>query len=76
MTLAIRLPKDLEKRLNNLAKETGRTKTYYICKALSKYLDNIEDLHIAHSRIENPGRKWSMQEVKATIKRTKKTPKT
>ncbi len=29
MSLAIRLPKEIENRLDRLAKETGRTKTFY-----------------------------------------------
>lgn len=42
--LAIRLPEDIELRLNNLAKKTGRSKTFYVREAILEYLDDLEDL--------------------------------
>jgi RHH-type transcriptional regulator, rel operon repressor / antitoxin RelB len=45
--LAIRLPEKLEKRLDRLAKRTGRTKTYYAREAILKYLDDLEDIYFA-----------------------------
>ena len=36
--LAIRLDKELEERLDALAKRTGRTKTYYARKAIEQKL--------------------------------------
>ncbi|MEC9343769.1 MAG: TraY domain-containing protein, partial [Pseudomonadota bacterium] len=32
--LALRLPADIEKRLDDLAKKTGRTKSYYARQAI------------------------------------------
>ena len=40
--LAIRLPDKIEKRLDRLAKRTGRTKTYYAREAILQYLDDLE----------------------------------
>jgi RHH-type transcriptional regulator, rel operon repressor / antitoxin RelB len=37
--LAIRLPASIEKRLERLAKRTGRTKTYYAREAILQHLD-------------------------------------
>jgi len=51
--LAIRLPEDIEERLNVLAKETGRTKTFYVREAILEYLDELEDLYLAEKRIED-----------------------
>jgi RHH-type rel operon transcriptional repressor/antitoxin RelB len=45
--LAIRLPKEIELRLDHLAKATGRTKTFYAREALLAYLDDLEDLYLA-----------------------------
>ena len=45
--LAIRLPKDIELRLDNLAKATGRTKTFYAREAILAYLEDMEDLYLA-----------------------------
>jgi RHH-type rel operon transcriptional repressor/antitoxin RelB len=49
--LAIRLPEDLEKRLENLAKRTGRTKTFYARQAIEQHLDDLEDLYLAEQRL-------------------------
>ncbi len=49
--LAIRLPADIEKRLNRLAKRSGRTKTYYAREAILAHLDDLEDLQIAEERL-------------------------
>ncbi|HLH51599.1 MAG TPA: DUF6290 family protein [Roseiarcus sp.] len=48
--LAIRLPDDIEARLENLAKRTGRSKTFYARQAILEYLDEIEDLYLAEQR--------------------------
>lgn len=39
---SIRLSKDLEARLAQLARVTGRSKSYYINKALSDHLQQLE----------------------------------
>ena len=41
--LGIRLEPDLEKKLNSLAKETGRSKSYYAREAIRQYLEDRED---------------------------------
>lgn len=45
--LAVRLPKGLEKRLDKLAKSTGRTKSFYVRQALEENFDDIEDSKLA-----------------------------
>jgi RHH-type rel operon transcriptional repressor/antitoxin RelB len=45
--LAIRLPEPIEKRLDKLAKRTGRTKTYYAREAILQHLDDLEDIYLA-----------------------------
>ena len=54
--LAIRLPAPIEKRLEKLAKRTGRTKTYYAREAILQHLDDLEDVYLAE-RILNRIRK-------------------
>ncbi len=41
-TAALRMPKDLAERYDRLARETGRTKTYYMTEALSDAIDRLE----------------------------------
>jgi RHH-type transcriptional regulator, rel operon repressor / antitoxin RelB len=48
--LALRLPEDLEARLDALARKTGRTKSYYAREALVEYIDDLEDLYLAQTR--------------------------
>jgi RHH-type rel operon transcriptional repressor/antitoxin RelB len=50
--LAIRLPVTIEKRLDRLAKRTGRTKTYYAREAILQHLDELEDIYLAEKRLE------------------------
>jgi RHH-type transcriptional regulator, rel operon repressor / antitoxin RelB len=50
--LAIRLPQSIEKRLENLARRTGRTKTYYVREAILEHLEDIEDLYLAERALE------------------------
>jgi len=50
--LAIRLPEDIEKRLEALAKRTGRTKTFYARQAILEHLDDLEDVFLAEKRLE------------------------
>ena len=45
--LAIRLPQAIEKRLEKLAKRSGRTKTYYAREAILLHLENLEDAYDA-----------------------------
>ena len=49
--LAIRLPADVENRLDVLAKATGRTKTFYAREAILEHLDDLEDLYLAEQRL-------------------------
>ena len=45
--LAIRLPAAIEKRLESLAKRTGRTKSFYAREAILRHLENLEDIYVA-----------------------------
>ncbi|MBU2787022.1 TraY domain-containing protein [Acidithiobacillus sp. VAN18-1] len=49
--LAIRLPAEVEIRLEALAKATGRTKTFYAREAILEHLDDLEDLYLAEQRL-------------------------
>lgn len=53
MSISIRLPEDIESRLDALAKRTGRSKTYYMRQAILEYLEDMEDLYLAEKRLED-----------------------
>jgi RHH-type transcriptional regulator, rel operon repressor / antitoxin RelB len=56
--LIIRLPPEVELRLDALAKATGRGKTFYAREAILEHLDDLEDLYLAESELKKvqPGR--------------------
>ena len=51
--LALRLPPEIEERLDALAKATGRTKSYYAREAILHYIDDLEDVYLAEQRVES-----------------------
>jgi len=50
--IGVRLPVEIEKRLDALAKATGRTKTYYVREAILEHLDDMEDAYLAEATLE------------------------
>ena len=58
--LALRLPPDIEKRLDDLARQTGRTKSFYAREALIEHIDDLEDLYLAQRRVEENGPRVSL----------------
>jgi len=42
-TLTLRIPDELQERLESLARETGRTKTFYVKTAIEEFLEDRED---------------------------------
>lgn len=51
--LNVRLPDDIEARLNSLSKTTNRPKSFYVREALERSLGDIEDIYLAEKRIED-----------------------
>lgn len=52
MPTSIRLPDDIEKRLDFLAHQTGRTKAFYIREMIMEKIDDIEDYYLAADILE------------------------
>jgi RHH-type rel operon transcriptional repressor/antitoxin RelB len=52
MPISIRLPEDIDKRLDFLARQTGRTKAFYIREALTEKIDDLEDYYLAADVLE------------------------
>lgn len=50
--IAIRLPPEIEERLEALAKRTGRSADDYARDAILDHLDELDDLEIAERRVE------------------------
>jgi RHH-type rel operon transcriptional repressor/antitoxin RelB len=54
MVQTVRLPDDLARRLDRLAKSTKRSKSSFIVEALQRYLEEREDLETALARVREP----------------------
>ena len=65
--LAIRLQPDIEKRLDRLAKRTGRTKTFYAREAILQHLEDLEDYFLAADAAKNPGSTYSSEQAKREL---------
>ncbi len=50
--LALRLPPEIEERLDALAKATGRSKSFYVREALLEHLEDMEDAYLAAATLE------------------------
>jgi len=51
-TLTVRVEDEIEDRLTRLAKDTHRSKSFYIRQALLQSLEDLEDVYLADQVIE------------------------
>lgn len=63
--LTVRLPSDLEKRLDAIAKRTGRTKSLLASDAILRHLEDLEDYYLARSRRPAGRPRVSLEEIEA-----------
>ncbi|WP_187647154.1 type II toxin-antitoxin system RelB family antitoxin [Nitrosophilus labii] len=54
--ISVRLDKELEKELEEIAKLTKRPKSFFIKEALKEYLQDIKDVLEAKKRVNEPQR--------------------
>jgi RHH-type transcriptional regulator, rel operon repressor / antitoxin RelB len=50
--IAIRLPQAIERRLEKLARRTGRTKSFYVREAILQHLEDLEDIYLAERTLQ------------------------
>ena len=65
--LSIRLKPALERRLSRLARQTGRTKTFYATKLIEENIEDLEDRYLAEARLEKRGKRYSTAEVRRQL---------
>ena len=69
--LAIRLSDEVEARLANLAKATGRTKTFYAREAILEYIDDLEDFYLAEKGyadvLSGKSKTYSLEQVEREL---------
>ena len=66
--ISIRLPEEMETRINNLAKSTQRSKSFFIKEALTNYLDDMEDYYDVLKRQNDENRNLiSLEELENAL---------
>jgi RHH-type rel operon transcriptional repressor/antitoxin RelB len=65
--LGVRLEPELEKRLEKLAKKTGRTKSFYAKEAIRQYVEDREDYLLAVDVSKRNERTFSLGEVRRKL---------
>ncbi len=61
--LALRLPPEIEERLDSLAHKTGRTKSFYAREAILKHIEDLEDIYLAERRLAKNERRISLDDL-------------
>ena len=71
MATSIRLSPEVEKRLDYLANQTGRTKAFYLRQIIENGLDDMEDYYLATDVLERvrkgEERVYSLDEVENAL---------
>src|SRR5215218_11067977 len=70
--LALRLPPEIEQRLDALAKKTGRSKSYYAREAILRQLEDIEDDYLARRRLSRGGARVTLDSLERDLKKRTK----
>jgi RHH-type rel operon transcriptional repressor/antitoxin RelB len=70
--LALRLPAEIERRLDVLAKKTGRTKSFYAREAILRQIEDIEDCYLARRRLARGGERVTLETLERQLKRRAK----
>ena len=69
--LTVRLPADMEKRLDLLAKRTGRTRNFYVRQAILRHLDDLEDYFLARRRLSRKAARVTLDELEREVAATR-----
>jgi RHH-type rel operon transcriptional repressor/antitoxin RelB len=72
MMLTLHLPPDIEKRLEALARKTGRTKSHFARNAILRHIEDIEDQHLARCRLARGGSRVTLESLERGLKRRSK----
>jgi len=71
MPTSVRLPEEVEQRLTDLARATGRSKAYYIKEAIMEHLEDLEDVYLAEQTLEKirrgEERVYTLEEVERDL---------
>jgi RHH-type rel operon transcriptional repressor/antitoxin RelB len=66
-TLSLRIPDDLNKRLEQLSHEVDRKKSYLIRQAVEEFLEEREEYLIALARLSRHEKEYTLEEVEKKL---------
>ena len=69
--LALRLPPEIEQRLDALAEKTGRSKSSYAREAILRHIEDIEDTYLARLRRQRGGSRVTLESLESRSRRTR-----
>jgi RHH-type transcriptional regulator, rel operon repressor / antitoxin RelB len=70
--LALRLPPEIEQRLDALAKKTGRSKSDCAREAILRQIEDIEDYYLARRRLRGGGSRMTLESLERNCKKRTK----
>jgi RHH-type rel operon transcriptional repressor/antitoxin RelB len=65
--LALRLPPEIEQRLDALAKKTGRSKSDCAHEAILRHIEDIEDEYLARRRLARGGPRVTLESLERDL---------
>jgi len=66
--LSVRLSKEMEERINRLAKSTQRPKSFFVKEALNNYLNDMEEYYEVLKRRNDPNRNLiTLEELESAL---------
>jgi RHH-type rel operon transcriptional repressor/antitoxin RelB len=65
--LALRLPDEIEQRLDALARKTGRTKSFYAREAILRHIEDLEDAYLARERLKRGGERVGLDDLEREL---------
>jgi RHH-type rel operon transcriptional repressor/antitoxin RelB len=71
--LALRLPPEIEQRLDALAKKTGRSKSWHAREAILRHIEDIEDEYLARHRKRRSGWQVTLESLERDLARRSKS---
>jgi RHH-type rel operon transcriptional repressor/antitoxin RelB len=71
--LALRLPPEIEQRLDALAKKTGRSKSFCAREAILRHIEDIEDTYLARRRRRRGGSRVTLESLDRDLAKRSKT---
>ena len=64
----VRVPKEIEERLEELTRLTHRSKSFYVREALRAYLEDLEDYYISLERFaDKSSKRYTIEEAKEKL---------